>query len=335
MQTEFELVTQLQKQSKIQNPKSKVKIGIGDDCAVISQNRKTDLVVTTDMLVEEIDFRLEWTTPQFIGRKALAVSLSDVAAMGAKPVWAMVSIGLPLEVWQNGFVEKFYQGWFALAKKFNVKLVGGDISRTPDKIVIDSIVAGEVKKGSAILRSGARPGDLIFVTGELGGAAAGLNLLEKGWRFEKDVSDAAQILLMRQLNPFPQVKIGERLNKKQLATAMIDLSDGLSSDLAHLCRSSQVGAKIYADQIPIHDKLKNHKEFLAFKDFEFEAVSLALNGGEDFELLFTVKPQNVKKIKKNFSDCLCIGEINADPDKIELINSFGTSLMESKGFQHF
>ena len=155
---------------------------IGDDCAVLPKDSKTDLVVTTDLLVEDVDFRLKWTTPEFLGHKALAVSLSDVAAMGAKPVWAMLSIGIPNAIWKTDFVEKFYHGYFLLAQKFNVELVGGDVSRTPDKIVVDSIVAGEVERGKAVLRSTAKVGDLIFVTGELGGAAGGLNLLESGVR---------------------------------------------------------------------------------------------------------------------------------------------------------
>ena len=123
---------------------------IGDDCAVLPKDEQTDLVITTDLLVEDIDFRLDWTTPEFLGHKSLAVSLSDVAAMGAKPVWSMLSIGIPTKIWKTNFVDKFYEGYFELAKKFDVEFVGGDVSKTPDKIVIDSIVAGEVEKGKAV-----------------------------------------------------------------------------------------------------------------------------------------------------------------------------------------
>lgn len=335
MQTEFEFIKQFLKKSAIYNSKSKIRVGIGDDCAVINQNKKTDLVITTDLLIEDVDFRLAWTEPEFIGHKALAVSLSDVAAMGAKPLWALISIGVPSKVWQSGFVEKFYKGWFALAKKFNVELVGGDVSRVTDKIVIDSIVAGEVKKDCAILRSGAKAEDLIFVTGELGGAAAGLNLLENGWRFEKSDASVTQKLLQCQLSPLPQIKIGQLLNKKRLVTAMIDLSDGLSSDLTHLCQSSNVGAKIYADKIPIHRKLKSYQKLSASKKLELNNFSLALDGGEDYQLLFTVKPQNGNNIKKHFKDCSQIGEITADTSKIELINEFITVPIKPNGFQHF
>ena len=155
----------------IQNIKNKFLLGrVGDDCAVLPKNDKTDLLVTADMLVEEIDFRLAWTTPGLLGHKALAVSLSDIAAMGGQPVWAMISIGVPEKLWKTDFLDRFYDGWFALARQFNVELVGGDVSRTPDKVTIDSIVGGEVEKGRAVLRSSANPGDAIFVTGTLGGA---------------------------------------------------------------------------------------------------------------------------------------------------------------------
>ncbi len=138
MMSEFEFIENIRRKFSVAK--------IGDDCAVLPKDSKTDLVITTYLLVEDIDFRLDWAKPEFIGHKALAVSLSDVAAMGAKPVWAMLSIGVPTQIWKTNFVEKFYDGWFSLAKKFDVELVGGDVSKTPDKIVIDSIVAGEVKK---------------------------------------------------------------------------------------------------------------------------------------------------------------------------------------------
>src|SRR5215207_11237740 len=147
---------------------------IGDDCAVLPKDERTDLVMTTDLLVEDIDFRLAWSKPEFIGHKALAVSLSDIAAMGAKPVWSMISIGIPEKIWKTDFIDAFYEGYLALAKENGIELIGGDVSKTPDKVVIDSIAAGEVQKNKAVLRSGARVGDLIFVSGELGGAAAGL-----------------------------------------------------------------------------------------------------------------------------------------------------------------
>ncbi|HEY0459196.1 MAG TPA: thiamine-phosphate kinase [Pyrinomonadaceae bacterium] len=300
---------------------------IGDDCAVLPEDSRHDLVMTTDLLVEDIDFRLDWSKPEFIGHKALAVSLSDVAAMGAKPVWSMVSIGVPERVWKTDFVERFYEGYLNLAKRYGVELIGGDVSRTPDKIVIDSIAAGEVRKGKAILRSNAKVGDLIFVTGNLGGAALALKRLENGERFE---FSKQKKLLLRQLAPNPQTEIGQILGEKNLATAMIDLSDGLSSDLAHICRASKVGAKLFAEKIPVES------EILDFK-FETDKISPALNGGEDFELLFTLSPKKKFQLAKELQNHQIshIGEVSANAEIIELIFGEKIHILEPEGFRHF
>ncbi len=359
MKTELDFIRNLKEQSKIRNPKSKIHTGIGDDCAVLRQNSKKDLVVTADLLVEEIDFRLEWTTAEFLGQKALAVSLSDIAAMGATPTFALVSIGIPKTIWETDFVEKFYNGWLALAETHNVKLIGGDISQTPDKIVIDSIALGEVKKNQAVLRSGARIGDLIFVTGKLGGASAGLKLLENGERWQReplnfsanlmpektakkivlheldeteisalhspDLSEKEKLIL-RQLRPQPPIHIGKTIGKKELATAMIDLSDGLSSDLAHLCEESNVGARIYAEKIPVDENIK-----ILTENFD-EQLDFAFNGGEDFELLFTVAPKNAKKANKFATQ---IGEIVEVEGGIMIVNNGEKMPLDAKGFRHF
>ena len=330
MTGEFDFIHNLLNKTTKNKPRfSAVKTGIGDDCAVISQNSKTDLVITADMLVEDIDFRLDWTRAEFIGHKALAVSLSDIAAMGAKPLWALVSIGIPEKIWKTDFVEKFYAGWFDLAKKFNVELVGGDVSRTPDKIVIDSIVAGEAKKNRAILRNGAQAGDLIFVTGKLGGAAAGLRLLESGFRLDSE-KGSRKNFIRKQLAPNPRVEVGLKLSEKKLATAMLDLSDGLSSDLSHLCRASKVGARLIAEKIPLQKNL-----FQVLKQNE-DVISFALNGGEDFELLFTVRPKDKNRLEKLLGKkTTCIGQITDNVGKIELICESKTTMLEPQGFRHF
>lgn len=323
MKTEFEFIEKIRRNYNLSK--------IGDDCAVLPKDSKTDTVITTDLLIEDIDFKLEWSKPEFIGHKALAVSLSDVAAMGAKPVWAMLSIGVPEAVWRTDFADRFYDGYLRLAKKFDVELIGGDVSRTPDKVVIDSIAAGEVRKGQAIRRAGAQVGDLIYVTGELGGAAAGLTLLKSGVRYGDSAKIRQKNLLLKQLQPLPQVHAAQKLNGKIQATAMIDLSDGLSSDLAHICRASQVGAKIYAAKIPLHKNLK----FVA-ETFD-EKLNHALNGGEDFELLFTAAPKKKIQVtkadeKRGFS---CIGEITANTGNIELIINEKSEILHAKGFRHF
>ena len=323
MLSEFQFLENLKKKYALKK--------IGDDCAVLPKNSKTDLVVTTDLLVEDIDFRLAWTKPEFIGHKALAVSLSDIAAMGAKPVWSMVSIGVPERIWKSDFVDGFYEGYMNLARKYDVELVGGDVSKMPDKIVIDSFAAGEVKKNKAVRRSGAQPGDAIFVTGRLGGAAAALKLLEKGEIFEKS---AYQNLLLRQLAPQPQTEIGQMLGDEQLAAAMIDLSDGLSSDLRHLCRASRVGAKIFVDKIPVESKILDFD--LANFQSEDES-SLALHGGEDFELLFTVRPKKIIRLENLLENqpISHIGNVTASVEIIELISEENSRILEPEGFRHF
>lgn len=319
MPTEFQFLENLRRKYSLEK--------IGDDCAVLPKDSKSDLVITTDLLVEDIDFRLEWSKPEFIGHKALAVSLSDVAAMGAKPVWSMVSIGVPENIWKTDFVDKFYEGYMNLAEKYDVELVGGDVSKTSDKIIIDSIAAGEVKKGKAVLRSGAKTGDLIFVTGKLGGAALGLKLLENDEDFE---NSNHKNLLLRQLAPNPQIAIGQILGEKNLTTAMIDLSDGLSSDLTHICRSSKVGAKIFAEALPVESKISDF-------NFEIDKFHFALNGGEDFELLFTVKPENIfglaKELKNHYFSR--IGEITTNVEIIEVIKDKKSRILEPEGFRHF
>jgi len=322
MKSEFEFIETVRRRYNLSK--------IGDDCAVLPKDSKTDLVITADLLVEDVDFRLDWTTPEFLGHKALTVSLSDVAAMGAKPVWAMLSIGISVKIWKTDFIEKFYDGYMRLAKKFQVEIVGGDISKTSDKIVIDSIVAGETKKGKAVLRSGAKVGDLIFLTGELGGAAAGLRLLEKGERYK---NSKYKNLLLRQLKPNPQTEIGQILGAKNLATSMIDLSDGLTADLNHICRESKIGAKLFSDKIPDQFDLENFQSVFNLS----EMINFLLYSGEDFELLFTVNPKKkfqVENALKNHKFSL-IGEVTANIEIIELIHKNRTEILQPKGFRHF
>ncbi len=319
MKSEFEFLANIRKKYNLTKT--------GDDCAVMPKDAKTDLVITTDLLVEDIDFRLDWTRPDFLGHKALAVSLSDVAAMGAKPVWAMLSIGIPENIWKTDFVEKFYQGYMTFAKKFNIELIGGDVSKTPDKIVIDSIAAGEVKKGKAVLRSGAKAGDLIYVTGNLGGASAGLKLLENGIRYDESAKIWQKDLLQKQLQPLSKIWFQDFQNLHKIANSMIDLSDGLSSDLFHICKESKVGAKIFADQIPLHKNLRSVAKTSA------EKLIYALNGGEDFELLFTADPKKISN--KIFRHLHQIGEVTENVGKIELITGINSEFLEPKGFTHF
>ena len=300
---------------------------VGDDCAVLPKDPETDLLVTADMLVEDVDFRLEWTTPRMLGHKALAVSLSDIAAMGGRPSWALLSIAVPEGLWNTEFLDEFYEGWHELALIHNVELAGGDVSKTCGGFVIDSTVGGTVVKGKAILRSGASVGNAIYVSGALGGAAAGLELLRKGFRYSPDAQGTESTLILRQLQPQPELQLAHRLRSDGLATSMMDISDGLSSDLAHLCEASKTGARIFAESVPFNAGL------LDFAGSFDAALELALNGGEDFELIFTADPK--KFFEADLEGVTRIGEVTQNPDVVELIRDGTVHSLPAQGYRHF
>ena len=317
--TEFEFIDHLKVKYHLTS--------IGDDCAVLPKDAENDLLVTTDMLVEDVDFRLAWTTPAFLGHKVLAVSLSDIAAMGGVPEWALTSIAIPEKLWKSDLLDQFYCGWHQLAEHHHVQLIGGDISKTDGKLTIDSTMLGSVPTGKAVLRAGARPGDAIFVTGYLGGAAAGLKLLESGTRFDDDLPAPVKHLLFRQLQPLPQIKTAILLQTQSIATSMIDISDGLSSDISHIAKASGVGARLDRRQIPIDPAIGS-----VFPD-QSENIDLALHGGEDFELLITVAEKNFSAVADlGFHH---IGEITANRGVIELSDGAGTVPLDAKGYTHF
>ncbi|HLA09093.1 MAG TPA: thiamine-phosphate kinase [Pyrinomonadaceae bacterium] len=332
---EFEFIAQIREQVSLRECGTGLVRGIGDDAAVIKQFAGLDSIVTADLLIEDIDFRRDCTKPALLGQKALAVSLSDVAAMGGRPRWAVCSIGVPEAVWETDFAKEFYYGLLTLADRYRVSLVGGDTSRTPDKIVIDSVVLGECESNYAVLRGGAKPGDKIFVTGTLGAAAAGLRLLERGARVDGEADDEWQSiteLLMSQLCPEPRVGWGMVLGQEHLATAMIDISDGLSSDIEHLCRESNVGAKIESADVPIDQNVARLCGRRAL-----DPLMLALHGGEDFELLFTVSPLHVPKLPKRVDGIAvtCIGEVTEASDGIRVLEGSRSWELKPQGWRHF
>jgi len=248
-----------------------------------------------------------------------------------------VSIGVPEDVWQTDFVERLYDGLLDLANRYGVQLIGGDTSRTNDRIVIDSIVSGECAAGRAVMRSGASAGDQVFVTGSLGAAAAGLRLIERGAHLAEqnladDDSQKLDHVLLRQLRPEARVGWGIVLGEERLATAMIDLSDGLSSDLNRLCAASNVGALIDSASLPIDDRVTELCGRRAL-----DPLQLALHGGEDFELLFTVKPGDVARLPKRVDgvEIKRIGEITDSSQGVRI--SEGARIWELKpgGWVHF
>ena len=309
-------------------------LGIGDDAAVIEQRTGIDTVITADLLVEEVDFRLTTTRARWLGHKALAVSLSDIAAMGARPRWALLGMGVPSFLWRSGFPELFYEGFFELADLHGVTLIGGDVSRTPERVVIDSIVLGEVARHGAVFRSGARPGDHLFVTGELGGARLGLGLLER--RMYRDAGpverQAIEHAIRRQVLPEPRVSWGALLGRERLATAMIDISDGLSSDIAHLCSESGVGASLHEERIPI-----DHSARYLGGRLRLDPLEAALHGGEDFELLFTVSPRSVSRLPGRVGNvpATYIGDVTYERDGIRIGARSRNRRLKSGGFRHF
>jgi thiamine-monophosphate kinase len=311
--------------------------GIGDDGAILKQQTGRETIITTDLLIENVDFRRDSTPPELLGHKALAVSLSDLAAMGARPRWSLLALGIPEDLWETDFVDQFYEGYFRLAKRYDVRLIGGDVSRAPERVVIDSIALGECVAEHSIKRSGAKPGDLIYVTGSLGAAAAGLRLIERGARIGQEHAGEpewklVQELILRQLCPEPRVGWGLVLGDEQLASALIDISDGLSSDLHHLCAESKVGALVQANRLPVDEPVADLCGRRAL-----DPLMLALHGGEDFELLFTVHPEDVSQlpVKVDGVSVTCVGEIKQAADGIRIAEGPRVWNLEAQGWQHF
>ena len=246
--------------------------GIGDDCAVLQIPRGHQALVTTDFSLEGVHFRREWHSPEEIGWRCLARGLSDIAAMGGEPVAIFLSLALPAKLPQR-WVDGFVRGLLDLASEFRVPLAGGDTAHSPADILADIVVLGSAPKGRAILRSGARPGDGIYVTGALGGSAAAIAALRGNPKIKLRAADFA-----RHFRPEPRLNAGRFLREHRIASAMIDLSDGLSTDLAHICEESGVGAQVESQAIP---------RAVAGRSPRALDLTLALHGGEDYELLFT------------------------------------------------
>jgi thiamine-monophosphate kinase len=258
---------------------STVMTGIGDDCAVLRPGGRSgggvDTLVTTDFSLEGVHFRRDWHTPESVGHRCLARGLSDIAAMGGEPVAAFLSLALPHRL-PRDWVKRFSSALLGLASQYGVTLAGGDTAESPGGILADIVVLGTAPKGKAILRSGAQAGDGIYVTGALGGSAAVVGLMRKTKR-KLDPQ-----YYPRHFFPEPRIAVGRLLREKSLASAMIDTSDGLSTDMAHICEESGVGAEVRAESIPLAAVGRLAREI----DLE-----LALHGGEDYELLFTA-PQS-------------------------------------------
>lgn len=297
-------------------------LGIGDDTAAWRPDGALELG-TTDILIQDVHFTLDTTTWHDLGWKALAVNISDIAAMGGTPSYAMVSLGLPLET-EVDHIVMLYRGMKEIARKYNLSIAGGNISKAP-VVIVDVSMIGKASK-HLLTRSAASPGDEIAVTGYLGQSAAGLEMLKSGLRFDKKTTS---FLKKAHLRPTPRIAEGQIL-VQQGVKAAIDVSDGLIGDLTHICKASQVGAKVWAHELPIHPVTR-----AAFKN---NALSMALSGGEDYELLFTASEKVIKNVQNVMStQVTVIGEIVSDHvGKVMVVDELGKVVKWSKaGWNHF
>ena len=301
-------------------------VGIGDDAAALKLSASHTLLVTTDSLLEGVHFDLASTDFYSLGWKSAAVNLSDIAAMGGMARFCLTALGISprLSVEQ---ISEFYRGFNALLKDYRVALVGGDTCSSLDGFFIGVTVLGEIEPGRIVTRSGARPGDRIFVTGTLGDSAAGLELLQKN---AKRKAQSAKRLIQKHLRPAPRIAEGRKIALSGCASAMIDVSDGLSTDLSHICGQSRVGADVFAGAIPLSPASRSMSENLARPLLDY-----ALSGGEDYELLFTVPPSKLKKLGALKLPITEIGLIRPG-NSVSLIDGKGRKkLLVPSGYDHF
>jgi thiamine-monophosphate kinase len=311
------------------SPSSAVRLGIGDDCAILKPTPGHELLVTTDFSLEDRHFRRQLHSPASIGHRTLARGLSDLAAMGAKPLAAFLSLAMPKSIARNPrWLDGFLDGLLALAAAHNVPLAGGDTSQSPaEAILADIILIGSAPSGRALRRSGAHPGDLLYCTGALGGAAAELTALSASPRKFRTANSAQD---HPHLFPQPRLAVGQALLRHRLATACIDLSDGLSTDLAHLCTASNVSAELDLAALPLHP--------LAANLDDRAQINAILHGGEDYELLFTAAPST--KIPRSIANVPItrIGRIlksHATKPQMTLLSDNDRFELQPHGWEHF
>jgi thiamine-monophosphate kinase len=309
-------------------PSGQVRVGPGDDCAVLRTRVGEELCLTTDAIVEDVHFTLDRFTLEEVGHKALAVNLSDLASMGATPRWFLCAIAMPASFGAKE-VRALARGMSALARTHEVPLAGGNFTRARE-LSITITAAGSVRRGKALLRSGARPGDRLFVSGTLGDARAGLELLLSGAEVGREGS-RQRALLAAQKTPRPRIALGRLASRH--ARAAIDLSDGLAQDLGHLCAASNVGARVELARLPVSAALLSHSG----GDRE-RALGLAVAGGEDYELLLAVPPRKVgafvKACAQAGEEVTGIGEVTADLREV-ILSPTGKPVRLPGGFDHF
>jgi len=323
---EFRVISSIR--SDLKDFQKEVIVGIGDDTAAIKVSGEKLLLFTSDSLVEDVHFKWDYTSPFQVGWKALVVNISDVAAVGGNPTHCLVSLALPSDTERN-LVREVYRGLKKAASKYRVGIVGGDTVRAPSFIITVSLL-GEVKRENIVLRSGAKPGDLIYVTGQLGSSGAGLACLKApNWKVKPEIR---QFLIEKHLMLSPRLVEGQKIASSQIATSMIDLSDGLASDLHRLAEESKVGAVLWEDEFPTALATEQLAKVMGKSLLEW-----ILYGGEDYELLFAVPPNKKEKLRQTlgFPHTL-IGEIVDRDQGIYLKKRGGNrTKIEDRGYNHF
>lgn len=311
--------------------KEKIICGIGDDCAVIGPYDGSLLLITTDLLAEGVHFLPGKISPIHLGEKAVAVNLSDIAAMGGTATHLLVSLAIPRST-PIKTIHSLYSGIKSMCRRYSVNLIGGDTSSSLNKLFISITVIGEALEGEVLYRNGAHPGDAVYVTETLGDAAAGLEILTGNASAQKALSSR---LIKAQIRPVPFLEVGRKIAESHLASAMIDLSDGLLSDLNHICIASNTGARLLQSSLPLSNDLKTLCKINRLDPYKF-----VLTGGEDYRLLVTVPDKNSKAFQgifKNRKSCQVhrIGQI-IEETGIKIVKQDGTEeSLRATGFDHF
>ena len=329
---EFGLIERLTKKIKLVNENTL--LGPGDDAAIINSSK--EILVSSDMLVEGIHFDMAFTPLKHLGYKSVIVNISDIYAMNGTP--KQITVGLAISSkYTLEAIEEFYDGILLACEKYKVDVIGGDITSCINGLTISITAIGEAKKKEIVKRSGAKENDLLITTGDLGGAYMGLNVLQREkevWKSNPNMQpelDNYNYILERQLKPEARRDVIEFLKKcNVIPTSMIDISDGLASEVFHICTSSNVGCQLYEEKIPI-----DPQTYQTSMDFNTNPTVSALNGGEDYELLFTINQKDYEKIK-NDPNLTVIGHITKKSQGINLIGNGNTSTpLQAQGWNHF
>lgn len=315
---EFGLIRMIQQQA---GSAAHLVKGIGDDCAIQRQESGWELLTSTDLLIEGVHFNRQWIGMEELGRKSVAVNISDIAAMGGQPKSLFLSVASPVAV-SVAELEQFTNGFLTEAEKYGATLAGGDTSRSLGLLMISVTVQGEVEAGKAICRDGAKPGDAIYVSGTLGDSALALTELMADRQPD-------EYLLSRHNTPTARVSLGRQLVERQLASAMLDVSDGVLSDLGHILAATGLGAELNVAALPLSEPFRNALQ----KDAQL--IDLALSGGEDYELLLTSSAQSLSDLAELSPKLTKIGTILSEPG-LRVINDDGSLYQCSRGgFDHF